>query len=61
MWWIAFTAIDLYVGLIVLEAMMPSLSAEKVSRAKAARNLIVALLVVTVLAFTVMLVKRWLR
>ena len=32
MWWILFTAADLYVGIIVLKAMEPSLPPEKKAR-----------------------------
>jgi hypothetical protein len=28
MWWIIFTAVDLYVGLVVLDTLIPSLPAE---------------------------------
>jgi hypothetical protein len=30
--WIAFAALDVYIGLIILEAMIPSLPAEKVQK-----------------------------
>jgi hypothetical protein len=32
--WIAFAVLDVYIGLIILEAMIPSLPAEKLSKAK---------------------------
>jgi hypothetical protein len=59
MWWIAFTAFDLYIGLVVFEAMMPTLPPEKLKRAKAVRNLILASLAITVIAFLIAVVKRW--
>jgi uncharacterized membrane protein (DUF485 family) len=59
MWWIAFTAVDLYICLIILEAMMPSLPAEKIGRAKVGRKIIVGSLAVLVIAFVVALVKRY--
>ena len=60
MWWIAFTAIDLYVGLIILEAMAPSLPAQKLKRVRLARNVVIALLIITMIAFFTVLMKRWL-
>jgi len=59
MWWIAFTAFDLYIGLVVFEAMMSTLPPEKLARAKIARNLILASLAITVIAFLIAVVKRW--
>jgi hypothetical protein len=59
--WIAFAALDVYIGLIILEALIPSLPAEKLPRAKRARKAILALLTVLAIAFVGMLVKRWVR
>lgn len=54
--WIAFAALDVYVCLIILEALIPSLPAEKLPRAKRARVVILASLGVLGVAF---LGKRW--
>ncbi len=59
MWWIVFTAVDLYIGLIVLDALMPSLPAEKRRRANAAKKVVVALLVLLAIALAAVLIKRW--
>lgn len=40
MWWLAFTAVDLYIGLVVLKTMEPSLPAEKRNRLKIAERII---------------------
>ncbi|HKH98233.1 MAG TPA: hypothetical protein VJ999_03925 [Candidatus Sulfotelmatobacter sp.] len=44
MWWTLFTAVDLYIGVIVLDAMAPSLPPEKRARVRAARKVILGLL-----------------
>ena len=59
MWWIIFTAVDLYVGLVVLEALIPSLSDEKRRGAILARRVIIALLVLLVIALVAVLIRRW--
>jgi len=59
MWWIVFTAVDLYVGLVVLDALMPSLSAEKRRRANVAKKIVVVLLVLLAIALAAVLMKRW--
>ena len=59
--WIAFAALDVYIGLIILEALIPSLPAEKLPHAKRARKAILALLGALAIAFVGMLVKRWVR
>jgi hypothetical protein len=51
MWWIAFTAIDLYIGLVVLKSMQPSLSLEKQKRIAVIEKFIIASLVLCVIAF----------
>ncbi|OLE14242.1 MAG: hypothetical protein AUG89_02740 [Acidobacteria bacterium 13_1_20CM_4_56_7] len=61
MGWIAFVALDVYIGLIILEALIPSLAAEKLPRAKRARVAIIASLAVLTVVFMGMLVKRWIR
>jgi hypothetical protein len=57
--WIAFAALDVYIGLIILEAMIPSLPAEKLSKAKRARVVILASLGMLAIAFVALLIKRW--
>jgi len=59
MGWIAFAALDVYIGLIILEALIPSLPAEKLPRAKWARKAILASLTLLAIAFVGVLVKRW--
>jgi hypothetical protein len=59
MGWILFTAVDLYIGVIVLDTLIPTLPAEKHHRAKLARKVVVVLLAVSVFALVAMLVKRW--
>jgi hypothetical protein len=59
--WIVFAALDVYIGLIILEALIPSLPAEKLPRAKRARKAILASLSVLAIAFVGMLLKRWVR
>jgi len=63
MWWTIFTAADLYIGLIVLDAMAPSIPAEKLVRLRTARRVILALLVVSaiVLAVQVAYRLRWIH
>lgn len=59
--WIVFAALDVYIGLIILEALIPSLPAEKLPRAKRARKAILASLALLAVVFLGMLVKRWVR
>ena len=57
--WIAFAALDVYIGLIILEALIPSLPAEKLPRAKSARIVILASLGMLAVVFVGFLIKRW--
>ncbi len=57
--WIAFAAIDVYIGLIILEALIPSLPAEKLPSAKRARVVILASLGMLAVAFVGLLIRRW--
>jgi uncharacterized membrane protein YidH (DUF202 family) len=59
MWWIVFTAVDLYIGLVVLDALIPSLPAEKRRRANVAKEIVVVLLVLLAIALAAVLIKRW--
>jgi hypothetical protein len=57
--WIAFAAVDVYIGLIILEALILSLPAEKLPRAKNARIVILASLGMLAVGFVGLLIKRW--
>ena len=57
--WIVFTTVDLYIGLVVLDALMSSLPVEKRRRANVAKKVVVALLVLLAIALVAVLVKRW--
>ncbi|HEX3103891.1 MAG TPA: hypothetical protein VHQ22_05545 [Terriglobales bacterium] len=57
--WIAFAALDVYIGLIILEALIPSLAAEKLAKAKRARIVILASLGMLAVTFVGLLIKRW--
>jgi len=59
MWWIVFTAVDLYIGLVVLDALIPSLPAEKRGRAIYVKKVIVVLLVLLAIAPVAVLIRRW--
>ena len=56
--WIAFAALDVYIGLIILESLIPSLPAEKLPSAKPARVVILASLGMLAVAFVGLLIKR---
>ena len=56
MGWIAFAALDVYLGLIILEALIPSLPAERLSGAKRAQATL-APLAVPAIDFVAMVVK----
>jgi cell division protein FtsL len=58
MWWTIFTAADLYIGLIALDAMTPSISAEKLGRLRVARKVILALLVVSAIVLALQIARR---
>jgi hypothetical protein len=57
--WIAFAALDVYIGLIILEALISSLPPEKVAGAKRARVVMIAFLGMLAIAFVGLLIKRW--
>jgi hypothetical protein len=58
MWWTIFTAADLYIGLIVIDAMAPSIPAEKLGRLRVARKVILALLVVSAIVLLLQIARR---
>jgi hypothetical protein len=57
--WIAFAALDVYIGLIILEALIPSLPAEKLPSAKRARVVILRSLGMLATVFVGLLINRW--
>jgi hypothetical protein len=57
--WIAFAALDVYIGLIILEVLIPSLPAEKIPSAKRARVVILTSLGMLAIGFVGLLIKRW--
>jgi hypothetical protein len=59
MWWIVFTAVDLYIGLVILDILIPSLPAEKRYRANLAKKIVVVLLVLLAIALAAVLIRRW--
>jgi hypothetical protein len=62
-WWTLFTVVDLYIGVVVLDAMAISLPQEKLPRLRAARKVIVALLVAAAIVLIIQVAHRigWLR
>jgi len=58
MWWIIFTAVDLYIGLIILDLMAKSLPPEKQPRLARAKKMVIVLLALSGLALAGVLVKR---
>ncbi|MGH9528856.1 MAG: hypothetical protein ACRD2S_02950 [Terriglobales bacterium] len=58
MWWVAFAAIDLYIGLILLETLIPTLPKRKRQRALFAKTVVLALLLLSAIAFVAMLIER---
>ena len=62
MWWLAFTAIDLYVGVVLLDMLAKSdaVPAEKHQRLIWAKRITVVLLALTILALLVKAIAgRW--
>ena len=58
MWWTLFTAVDLYVGLIVLDSLRPTLPPEKQKRLVVARKVILVLLALTAMVFVAQIMMR---
>jgi len=56
MWWIIFTAIDLYICLVIIKSLEPSLAPAKQRRAAIAVRAIVGSLIVCVVAIVI---KVW--
>ncbi len=57
MWWILFTAVDLYIGFVVLKAMEPTVPPEKHGRLKIVEKVILILLGLSVLALVAKLLR----
>jgi hypothetical protein len=57
MFWLLFTLVDLYVGVVVLDQMMPSLPPEKQGRARIATRILIAATAIVAL-FTIV---KWVR
>lgn len=59
MWWIAFTAIDLYLGLIVIDvlARSESLSPQKLRRLAVVKKVVIAAISVLAVVFVVKLLR----
>jgi len=56
MWWILFTAVDLYIGIIVLDAMASSIPPEKQQRLALLKKILWVSIAVLAVAFVV---KLW--
>jgi hypothetical protein len=57
-WWTLFTAVDLYIGLIVLDSLAPTLPPEKQRRLASVRKIILALLALAAIVLILQIVKR---
>ncbi|MBZ5572455.1 MAG: hypothetical protein LAO09_11330 [Acidobacteriia bacterium] len=58
MWWILFTAADLYIGLIVLKTMAPSLTPEKQRRLAVVEKVLWGSIAVLAVVFVVKIWRR---
>jgi len=58
MWWILFTAVDLYIGLVVLDAMAPGVPPEKQRRLAVAKKAILASIGLLAIAFVCVWLRR---
>lgn len=62
MWWTIFTIVDLYIGIVVLDAMASSVPPEKLVRLRRARLVILGLLAASAIVLAVQLMHRyWMR
>jgi hypothetical protein len=63
MGWTIFTIVDLYIGLVVLDAMKPSIPLSKLRRLRTARRVILGLIGVCGIVLVAQIVLRygWLR
>jgi hypothetical protein len=53
-----FSFIDLYIGLILLDSLIPTLAAEKRNRAVKAKKIVIGLLVLNAIALAGMYIRR---
>jgi hypothetical protein len=61
-WWTIFTIVDLYIGVVVLDAMASSLPPEKHARLHKVRLVILSLLAASAIVLIVQLMHRyWMR
>ena len=51
MWWIVFVAVDVYIGLVILDLLARSAPPEKMPRIRATRKIMIVALVVLAFAF----------
>jgi cell division protein FtsL len=58
-WWTIFTAVDLYIGLIIVDSLVGSVPREKLARLAAVRKSILALLILSTLVLAVQIVSRY--
>jgi hypothetical protein len=58
MWWTIFTGVDLYVGLIILDALKESVALEKRKRLATVRKVTLALLGATVIVLITQIIRR---
>ena len=56
MWWIVFAAVDVYIGLVILDLLARSMPPEKMPRMKIAKKALVAILVALGMAFVAKIV-----
>ena len=57
MFWLIFTAVDIYIGLIVLDQTLPTLPAEKQPRLRMVKKALIASLIVVM----IMILVKWIR
>ncbi len=63
MWWTLFAVADLYIGVIVLDAMAPTLPPEKLPRVRTVRNVLLGLTAVGAVVFLLQMARHygWIR
>ena len=57
--WTIFTAVDLYVGLVLIDLISTSAAPEKLSRLRKARTLTLVLLGISIVVLTVQIARRY--
>ncbi len=63
MGWTIFTVVDLFIGLFLLDGLAPTLPQEKLPRLRAARKVILGLLIISGIVLVVQIAQRhgWMR